>query len=132
MTAPGGRIPLTRQPDDEHAWTYLQPVADAERSWGNPPVGEFALDHHTMWWTLDFTQPLHIDRLRDTFAFPDGVELIDEGPRTSVVDGDQTVSLDGARRPGFRRAATPSGYEKDDSRSSRLVRRLLGVKDADR
>jgi hypothetical protein len=39
---------------------------------GKAPIGDFAMDHHTTWWTLDFSQPLHIDKLRDLFAFPEG------------------------------------------------------------
>jgi hypothetical protein len=129
--APEGRRPLVRTAGDAHVWSYLQPVIDAERSWGNKPQGDFELDRNG-WWSMHFPEPLHVGRLRDTFSFPEGVELHDAGPRTSVVDAVNEVSLDGTRRHGYRPAATASGYEKDDSRLSKFVRRLGGVKEEDR
>jgi hypothetical protein len=130
VTVPDGRIPLSPQPDDEHEWTYLQPVVDAERSWGNEPTtAAFAPVGKGEGWLLLFRRPLHVGRLRDRFVFPDFVEIIDNEPRTAVVDTRfpfQGISIEGDIPLGWVRGASPSGYVRDTSKITRLMLRLSG------
>jgi hypothetical protein len=135
VSGPDGRVPLAPKPGDEHDWTYLQPVVDAETSWGNEADGGFRAIGHGDGWTLTFRHALHVDRLREMFEFPDFVTLVDLDPVTSVVDTRfpyQEIAIHAAIPPGWIRGDSPSGYVRDDRRSSRFVRRLLGVKGGDR
>jgi hypothetical protein len=133
VTEPDGRIPVGPQPGDEHDWSYLRPVVDAERSWGNEPLGDFTPVGRGEGWSLHFRDPLHVARLRETFRFPDFVSLVDDEPRTEVVDTRfpyQEIRIHGGRPPGWVPGDSSSGYVRDDSRLGRLVRRLLGVRDS--
>ena len=128
MSGPDGRIPLSPpQPGDEHEWTYLQPVVDAELSWGNIADGGFRAVGHGDGWTLSFRKPLHMDRLRDRFLFPHIVELYDVEPRTEVIDTRfpyQEIRITGDIPLGWVRGDSPSGYVRDTSRITKLILRL--------
>jgi hypothetical protein len=127
MSRPDGRIPLSPQPGDEHEWTFLLPVVKAERSWGNRTfTPEFQPAGRGEGWYLMFREPLHINRLRDRFLFPDFVRLIDDEPRTAVIDGRypyQETSIQGGIALGWVSGDSPSGYVRDTSRITRLLLR---------
>ena len=128
MTVPEGRISLSPQQGDEHEWSYLQPVVDAERSWGNrSTTADFAPVGRGEGWLLMFKQPLHIDRLREKFLFPDFVDVIDDEPRTAIVDTRfpfQGFSIEGDIPLGWVQGASPSGYVRDTSLITRLLLRM--------
>jgi hypothetical protein len=128
MSDPDGRIPLSPpQPGDEHDWTYLQPVVDAELAWGNVANGGFTPHGRGDGASLTFRKPLHMDRLRATFLFPDIVELYDVEPRTEVIDTRfpyQEIRIRSDIPLGWIRGDSPSGYVRDPSRITKLMLRL--------
>lgn len=74
-------------------YSHLVPVLDAELGWGNRAPGGFC-ELPDGWWAASFMQPLHLDRLRAAFDFPDHIRVgrNDDGT-TFVIDGDNRVRL---------------------------------------
>jgi hypothetical protein len=133
VTTPDVRVPLSPQADDPEDWTYLQAVVEAERAWGNTADHGFRLIGRDRGWLLLFDEPLHIDRLRDTFQFPEFVELVDIEPRTAVIDTRypyQEIAIEGGVPLGWVSGSSPSGYVRDTGLMTRLLRRLSSAASA--
>lgn len=76
-------------------WSHLEPVVAAELSWGNTVLRPFRYESHGTY-DLDVGAPLHLDRLRERFAFPDHIALGEnDSGQTWVVDGENRVKIVG-------------------------------------
>ena len=121
MTPPDGRRPLEPRPDDPHPWTYLEPVLEAERGWGNPQRS--IQQDKNGWLMIYMSRPLHIERIRDLFIFPDEVKVTDSGSDTAIVDPSRDLIIEGAQRPDQRRQDNSRGTGRGEW-AARLLSRM--------
>jgi hypothetical protein len=86
-------VELAGYGESARPYSHLAPVLDAELEWGNRAPGGFC-ELPDGWWAATFMQPLHLDRLRAAFDFPDHIRVgrNNEGT-TFVIDGHNRVSL---------------------------------------
>lgn len=109
---------LAGSPDDT-AYGHLLPVLEAELSWGNRCRGGFTWTAQDGGWFADLDRPLHVDRLREVFEFPEHIVVSqDARGRTSVLDRRRWVGLSAAPASGRLGPARPARRG--------LLRRILG------
>jgi len=82
MASADPRRPIASAGTRERPQTHLEPVVEAELSWGNQIELEWGrLDKFLDDRSMSLMRPLHIEKLRETFRFPPHVLLSATLPR---------------------------------------------------
>jgi hypothetical protein len=77
----------------ECPYAHFLPIIEAEKSWGNSVVGDFYYRPREGEWAAVMARPLHLDRLREKFDFPDNI-ILSSGPlRPAQRPGDMYYSI---------------------------------------
>jgi hypothetical protein len=70
------REPVATSGTADHPHAHLNPVVEAELSWGNEVAEDWHVtDPHFGYWGLTPARPFHVDALRERFRFPASVRL---------------------------------------------------------
>lgn len=82
MTSNDDRRLIAAEGDPDRAYSHLEPIVEAELSWGNSILYDWRwtdklLDDRT----LTLRQPFHVDLLRQTFRFPPNIRMYAMFPR---------------------------------------------------
>ncbi len=96
------RVRIADSSSDGTRYGHLLPVLEAELRWGNETRHGFEMAPSDQVWSARLRHPLHLDRLRAEFDFPEHIEVgrRDNGD-TYVFDSKAFVSI-GASDPGRR------------------------------
>ena len=86
MTASPHKQRLVPAAHHEEAWRSLQPVVEAELSWGSRLEVPWSYDVHNDTWTASLQGPLHVERVRERFELAEGIKLEHRLPGWSVMD----------------------------------------------
>ena len=77
----------------EFPYAHFFPIIEAERSWGNDIFREFSYEPREGEWAASMRRPLHLDKLREEFEFPDNI-ILSSGPlRPAQRPGDMFYSI---------------------------------------
>lgn len=59
----------------ECPYAHFLPIVEAEKSWGNRILSDFVYSPREGDWSAGMARPLHIEKLRDEFEFPETIDL---------------------------------------------------------
>lgn len=91
MSAEKQRIQSVGNADCPYA--HFLPIIEAEKSWGNAMLGDFHYEPREDHWFASMTRPLHLDRLREKFEFPENIKLYEGPARPAQRPGDMYYSI---------------------------------------
>lgn len=74
-------------------YAHFLPIIEAEKSWGNRLSGDFSYDRQYGEWVAWMAHPLHLEKLREKFEFPDNIKLYAGPARPAERPGDMHYSI---------------------------------------